>query len=50
MEVRRLVGLDHERLTNRHAGRDFHLTDMKGFVANPLSRHKPNTIRWQKLE
>jgi uncharacterized protein (DUF1501 family) len=27
-----LLGLDHERLTYRHAGRDFRLTDVKGRV------------------
>lgn len=32
--VLHLCGLDHERLTYRHAGRDFRLTDVKG---------KPNT-------
>jgi arylsulfatase A-like enzyme len=25
-----LLGLDHEKLTYRHAGRDFRLTDVKG--------------------
>ena len=25
-----LLGLDHERLTYRYAGRDFRLTDVKG--------------------
>jgi len=25
-----LLGLDHERLTYRHAGRDFRLTDVSG--------------------
>jgi len=28
--VLHLTGLDHERLTYRHAGRDFRLTDVKG--------------------
>jgi hypothetical protein len=27
-----LLGLDHERLTYRHAGRDFRLTDVEGTV------------------
>ena len=27
-----LLGLDHERLTYRHAGRDFRLTDVHGIV------------------
>jgi Protein of unknown function (DUF1501) len=27
-----LSGIDHERLTYRHAGRDFRLTDVKGKV------------------
>jgi hypothetical protein len=27
-----LLGLDHERLTFRHAGRDMRLTDVKGHV------------------
>lgn len=30
--VLHLLGLDHERLTYRHAGRDFRLTDVKGNV------------------
>ena len=29
-----LLGLDHERLTYRHAGRDFRLTDVAGNVVN----------------
>ena len=29
-----LLGLDHERLTYRFAGRDFRLTDVHGTVAN----------------
>jgi arylsulfatase A-like enzyme len=28
--VLHLLGLDHEKLTYRHAGRDFRLTDVKG--------------------
>ncbi len=31
-----LLGLDHERLTFRHAGRDFRLTDVAGKVASPI--------------
>jgi len=31
-----LLGLDHERLTHRHAGRDFRLTDVEGKVASAL--------------
>jgi hypothetical protein len=31
-----LLGLDHERLTYRHAGRDFRLTDVAGHVVNKL--------------
>lgn len=31
-----LLGLDHERLTYRHAGRDFRLTDVSGRVASGL--------------
>jgi hypothetical protein len=31
-----LLGLDHERLTYRHAGRDFRLTDVKGQVAKEI--------------
>lgn len=31
-----LLGLDHERLTYRHAGRDFRLTDVEGNVVHPL--------------
>jgi len=27
-----LLGLDHEKLTFRHAGRDFRLTDVHGTV------------------
>jgi hypothetical protein len=27
-----LLGLDHEKLTYRHAGRDFRLTDVEGQV------------------
>ena len=31
-----LLGLDHERLTYRHAGRDFRLTDVAGNVVTPI--------------
>jgi hypothetical protein len=31
-----LLGLDHERLTYRYAGRDFRLTDVAGQVANDI--------------
>ncbi|VTU02251.1 secreted protein containing duf1501 : Uncharacterized protein OS=Pirellula staleyi (strain ATCC 27377 / DSM 6068 / ICPB 4128) GN=Psta_3102 PE=4 SV=1: DUF1501 [Gemmataceae bacterium] len=31
-----LLGLDHEKLTYRHAGRDFRLTDVKGRVVEEL--------------
>ena len=31
-----LLGLDHERLTYRHAGRDFRLTDVEGKVARAI--------------
>jgi hypothetical protein len=30
--VLHLLGLDHERLTYRYAGRDMRLTDVKGVV------------------
>jgi hypothetical protein len=31
-----LLGLDHERLTYRYAGRDFRLTDVRGRVVNEI--------------
>jgi hypothetical protein len=31
-----LLGLDHERLTYRHAGRDMRLTDVKGNVVHEI--------------
>ena len=31
-----LMGFDHERLTFRHAGRDYRLTDVHGRVVNAL--------------
>ena len=34
--VLHLMGLDHERLTYRHAGRDFRLTDVAGTVATKI--------------
>jgi hypothetical protein len=30
------LGLDHERLTYRHAGRDFRLTDVYGNVVRDI--------------
>jgi len=36
--VLNLTGLDHERLTYRHAGRDFRLTDVKGKVNTAILR------------
>ncbi|MCH2182499.1 MAG: DUF1501 domain-containing protein [Mariniblastus sp.] len=33
-----LLGVDHERLTYRHAGRDFRLTDVHGRVVNEILR------------
>ena len=31
-----LMGFDHEKLTFRHAGRDFRLTDVHGHVAHEI--------------
>jgi len=31
-----LLGLDHEKLTYRYAGRDFRLTDVSGVVAKEI--------------
>ena len=31
-----LLGLDHTRLTYRHAGRDFRLTDVSGNVVSEI--------------
>jgi hypothetical protein len=31
-----LLGLDHERLTYRHAGREMRLTDIKGQVEHGI--------------
>jgi hypothetical protein len=36
--VLHLTGLDHERLTYRHAGRDFRLTDVKGKANTAILR------------
>ncbi len=34
--VLHLMGLDHERLTYRHSGRDFRLTDVSGRVVREI--------------
>ena len=34
--IMHLLGIDHERLTYRHQGRDFRLTDIHGRVVRPL--------------
>jgi hypothetical protein len=34
--ILRLLGLDHEKLTFRHAGRDFRLSDVRGRAASEL--------------
>ena len=34
--VLHLLGLDHEKLTYRHAGRDYRLTDVHGRVVAPI--------------
>jgi hypothetical protein len=31
-----LMGLDHEKLTYRHGGRDYRLTDIAGNVVKPI--------------
>jgi hypothetical protein len=31
-----LLGLDHERLTFRHQGRDYRLTDVHGQIVAPI--------------
>jgi hypothetical protein len=31
-----LLGIDHERLTVHHLGRDFRLTDVHGEVVSPI--------------
>jgi hypothetical protein len=31
-----LMGLDHEKLTYRHNGRDYRLTDVAGHVVKPI--------------
>ena len=33
-----LMGIDHEKLTYRHAGRDFRLTDVHGEVVKSIVR------------
>jgi hypothetical protein len=35
------LGLDHERLTFRHAGRDYRLTDVAGRVVREVLRTAP---------
>jgi hypothetical protein len=35
------LGLDHERLTFRHAGRDYRLTDVAGTIVRPILRSPP---------
>jgi hypothetical protein len=30
------MGIDHEQLTYRHAGRDYRLTDVHGSVVRPI--------------
>ena len=39
-----LLGIDHERLTYRYAGRDFRLTDVAGQVAERYHRIGGKTI------
>ena len=34
--ILRLLGIDHEQLTYRHAGRDFRLTDVHGKVITDI--------------
>jgi hypothetical protein len=34
--VLHLMGFDHEKLTYRHAGRDFRLTDVEGHVVREI--------------
>lgn len=36
--ILRLLGFDHERLTYRHSGRDFRLTDVAGRVVHQILR------------
>ena len=31
-----ILGFDHKKLTYRHAGRDFRLTDVAGHVIEPV--------------
>ena len=39
-----LMGFDHERLTYRHSGRDYRLTDVHGHVVHEISRLKTCSI------
>jgi hypothetical protein len=34
--IMHLLGFDHERLTTRHQGRDFRLTDVHGHVVKDI--------------
>jgi hypothetical protein len=34
--VLHLLGIDHRRLTYRHSGRDFRLTDVHGRIIEPI--------------
>jgi hypothetical protein len=38
-----LLGMDHERLTYRYAGRDFRLTDVYGRVVKGILIHEPHS-------
>jgi len=31
-----ILGMDHEKLTHRHAGRDFRLTDVHGSIVDDI--------------
>ena len=42
-----LLGLDHEKLTYRYAGRDFRLTDVHGNVAKDIIAFGPPHSSWQ---
>jgi hypothetical protein len=39
-----LMGLDHEKLTYRYAGRDFRLTDVSGHVVSKLLQSPPTKV------
>jgi hypothetical protein len=39
-----LMGLDHEKLTYRYAGRDFRLTDVSGHVVSKLLQSPPTQV------